>query len=123
MPEARDIIRDLLAEHHCSAAERAYKEHEEGADRILTALSRAGLAVVPVEPTEAMVDAPRPLILFYGQPKANFTLGQHIDSGVRKVRLTDDERSLNYVNKATLAALMWRAMVDAALPPLASGGG
>lgn len=55
MTDARAIIRDLLAEHHCSAAERAYKEHEEGADRIIDALASAGLVLVPRDPTEAMV--------------------------------------------------------------------
>ena len=47
---AREVIRKLLAEHHTSAAERALREDQEGADRIIAALSAAGFVVVPREP-------------------------------------------------------------------------
>lgn len=79
---------------------------------ILAALAEAGLVIVPRVPTEKMIDAPRSLLLFEGAPQAGWTLGQHMDHSVREIRLTDAERELTYVNKATRAALVWRAMVE-----------
>jgi hypothetical protein len=112
MDDAREVIAATLLKFKAEAKNDTASGY---ADAILAALSARGLVVVPREPSEAMIDAPRPLVLFYGPPKANFTLGQHIDSGVRKVRLTDEERGMNYINKATLAALIYRAMLDAAV--------
>lgn len=111
MSDARKIIARAAA----SKADRMQGIEDTGtADAILAALAEAGLVIVPRAPTEKMIDAPRSLFLFEGGPDAGWTLGQHMDHSVREIRLTDAERNLTCVNKATRAALVWRAMVEAA---------
>ena len=116
MSDARIVIADWItkAEWENNFENSHGMSTNDHADAILAALAEAGLVIVPREPTEKMIDAPRSLLLFEGAPQAGWTLGQHMDHSVREIRLTDAERELTYVNKATRAALVWRAMVEAA---------
>jgi len=84
------------------------------ADAILSALRSAGWAVVPVEPTEGMINAPRGLFLYEGPPNKKWTLGQHNRAGGYRLPITEQEAALDYVNKATRASIAWRAMLKAA---------
>jgi hypothetical protein len=49
--------REVIARAVLNNFARAYMSARDDADAILAALDAAGLAVVPVEPTEAMIDA------------------------------------------------------------------
>ena len=92
MREARDII---MAALHSRDGHALKHTHGEITEAILAALSSAGMAVVPVEPTETMHNAARDWSLYkYGKPIGKEASDQ-----------------------------CYRIMIAAALPPLASGGG
>lgn len=101
--------RDIIANHLCDPQDRRARkdgkpcaEHYEEADAILTALSSAGLAVVPVEPTSKMLNAAIDV--------DSLKLGYIAPLGFR-------------CSPQQLFDKCYRAMIAAALPPLASGGG
>ena len=109
MREARDttvetVARALAHDEYPHRSWHGWSESARGAylrsaraaiDAHLTALSSAGMAVVPVEPTETMHNAARDWSLYkYGKPIGKEASDQ-----------------------------CYRIMIAAALPPLASGGG
>ena len=107
---ARDVILEAIRANWIKNDTAPVSE----TDAILSALEAAGYAVVPKEPTEAMIDAPRGLFLFDGPPNTKWTLGQHTASGGYPLAITEREKSLSYVNKATRAIICWRTMLTAA---------
>lgn len=89
------------------------------------------LRLVPVEPTEAMLDAARGLImsLSFGVPNYETSLSDVARSGyygeLWRDILTDEERAMKGpITKAHRAQLIYRAMLSAApASPLPEGGG
>lgn len=88
-------------------------------------MSAEGVKLVPVTPTEAMIDCPRGLFLYFNdQPYETWTLGQHADAGGYPFGavLREDERNQTHFTKAHQAILVWRSML-AASPPHPEGEG
>ena len=98
MREARDIIADWLMDHDVNPPPG--KSTNDQADAILTALSSAGLAVVPVEPSFEMLAA----------------FNTSVQASLTYVRMKYDNVTLRRAIAAAIAA-------QVPLPPLASGGG
>lgn len=87
----------------------------------MTTTPEAGMRLVPVEPTDAMLMAARGLIMAREMqvPNHGYSLGKVASSGYygehwRDI-LTDDERAIEApLTKAHLAQLIYRAMLAAA---------
>jgi hypothetical protein len=81
-----------------------------------------GWVLVPRVPTEAMIDAPRGLMMYFNSPPgASYPLGRHAESGGYGEGyahlLTDREKRMHSFPKAHQALLIFRAMLAAAPPP------
>lgn len=85
-------------------------------DNFEVALLQEGFVVVPLKPTEEMVDAPRGLFLYFAAPpQRGWTLGGHLAAGGYPTGgLTTEELAWDGTfPKAQRASMVYRMMVAA----------
>ena len=89
---------------------------EEDAASLRAILANHGLAALPVEPTEKMLDAPRGLFLYFAMPPGSMTLGEHLaEGGYPTAGLTPEQLAYGGVfPKAERAAMVYAMMLAAA---------
>lgn len=87
------------------------------ANAALNAIDRVDYTVTPAEPTEAMCDAARGLLLHFGSAtRPGWTLRRHLEAGgYKSAGLTPEELDWDGLfPKEQRAAMVWRVMSTAA---------